>query len=434
LRVSRSYWRRLRRVSEVIRTVVVPSTRLTEKKLAVFKELEELYRQVLIELVDYGFKSNIDSFTRLKRDKYRELRRKFPQLPSHYIHTACQDASTRIKSFNKLKKKGLAKSEKPVVNRVSIWLDDHLWKRIGYTTILIHTHRGWIPIELVPHKLYWRYINSGYILRTQPKVKIDYKHKKLLVYFMFSKTINIDEDSARHIISVDVNENNVAVKLLNKVFILETGIKRITIGYARYREAVQSVKGNGYAGRATHGREGKRKKDIRLKIANIVSNTAKSINAVVVLEKLPKQCPRNMIKDVKDPVLRHGIYQAGFRGMVKAIEEKCLERGVSVARVNPRGTSSRCPFCSSKLMRGSAPRQLKCPKCKFKAGRDIIAVLNLEKKYLTLKGCVPFTPTPCDPTLEVAVLPVRGWVRRKSLDATSKHKPMRMSVQGQTAV
>jgi putative transposase len=117
---------------------------------------------------------------------------------------------------------------------------------------------------------------------------------------------------------------------------------------------VQSVKGNGYAGRATHGRERKRKKDIRSKIANIVSNTARNLNAVIVLENLPEQCPRNMIRDVRDPALRHRIYQAGFRGMVKAIEEKCLERGVSVVKVDPRNTSSTCPFCGSKLMRGSA--------------------------------------------------------------------------------
>jgi putative transposase len=38
------------------------------------------------------------------------------------------------------------------------------------------------------------------------------------------------------------------------------------------------------------------------------------------------------------------------------------------------------------------------------------------------EGCVPFTPMPSDPTLEVAVLPVRGWVRRKSLDATNRYK------------
>jgi len=415
-------------VGEAVRTVVVPSVGLTEKKLMVFKELEELYRQVLIELVDYGFRNNIDSFTRLKRDKYRELRRRFPQLPSHYIHTACQDASTRIKSFNKLRKKGLAKSEKPEVNRVSIWLDDHLWKCIGYTTILIYTHKGWLPVELSSHKLYWKYINSGWILRTQPKIRLDYKRRRLLVYFVFAKAVDVDENSVKHVISVDVNENNVTVKVLNKVYILETGVKRLTIGYARYREVVQSVKGNGYAGRAIHGRERKRKRDIRLKIANIIANTAKSLNAVVVLEKLPKQCPRNMIRDVRDPVLRHRIYQAGFRGMVKAIEEKCLEKGVPVVKVDPRNTSSTCPFCNSKLMRGNAPRQLRCPKCGFRAGRDIIAVLNLEKKCLTPEGLVLLAPMPSEPTLEVAVLPMKEWARRKSLDATSRDEPMRMSI------
>ena len=413
---------------EATRTVVVPSVRLTGKKFEVFRELEELYRQVLVELVDYGFRSNIDSFTRLKRDKYRELRRRYPHLPSHYVHTACQDASTRIKSFNKLKKKGLAKSERPEVNRVSIWLDDHLWRRIGYTTILIYTHKGWTPVELILHKLYWRYVNGGWVLRTQPKIKIDYRCRRLLVYFVFAKAVNVDENSVKHVISVDINEDNVTVKVLDRVFILETGVKRITIGYARYREVVQSVKGNGYVDRAIHGRERKRKKNIRLKIANIVSNTARNLNAVIVLENLPKQCPRNMIKDVRDPALRHRIYQAGFRGVVRAIEEKCLERGVPVVKVDPRNTSSKCPFCNSKLMRGDAPRQLKCPRCGFRSGRDVIAVLNLERKYLTLKGLVPLAPMPYDPALEVAVLPMREWARRKSLDAINKHESMRMSI------
>jgi len=386
----------LRKVGKVTRTVIVSSVVLSRKRLEVFRELEDLYKQVLLELVEYGFRNNINSFTRLKRDKYRELRRRLPQLPSHYIHTACQDASTRIKSFNKLKKKGLAKSKRPEVNRVSIWLDDHLWRHVGYTKILIYTHRGWIPIELVPHKLYWRYIN-GWALRTQPKIKIDYKHRRLLVYFIFTKTINVDENSIKHVISVDVNENNVAVKILNRVYILEMGIKRITIGYAGYREVMQSIKGNGYVGRAIHGRECRRR-DIRLKTASIIANTAKNINAVVVLEKLPKQCPRNMIRDVKNSTLRHRIYQAGFIGMVRAVEEKCLEEGVPVARIDPRNTSSTCPLCGSKLVRGNAPRQSKCSRCRFEAGRDVIAVLNLKKKYLTSKGLMPLAPMPSDST------------------------------------
>ena len=415
-------------MSEVARTVVVPSVVLTRRKLEIFRELEEIYKNILVELVDYGFRNSIDSFTRLKRDRYHELRKKFPQLPSHYIYTACQDASTRIKSFNKLKKKGLAETERPEVKKVSVWLDDHLWRRIGFTAMLIYTHRGWVPVELAPHKQYWRYVNAGWSLRAQPRIKVDHKHRRLLVYFVFTKTVSVGGDSAKQTISVDVNENNVAVKALNKVYILETGIKRITVGYSRYREVAQSVKGNRHVKRAIHGRERARKRDIKLKIANIIVNTAKALNAVVVLEKLPKQCPRNMVKDVKDPVLRHRIYQAGFRGMVKTIEEKCFEKEVPVVKVDPRNTSSTCPICNSKLMRGNAPRLLRCPRCRFEAGRDVVAVLNLEKKYLALKGFVPLTPMPSDPAPEVAVLSVKEWARRKSLDATSKNKPMRMSI------
>jgi hypothetical protein len=42
----------------------------------------------------------------------------------------------------------------------------------------------------------------------------------------------------------------------------------------------------------------------------------------------------------------------------------------------------------------------------------------------TQEGCVPLTLTPCEPAPEVAVLPMREWVRRKSLGATNKHKPL----------
>jgi putative transposase len=79
-------------------------------------------------------------------------------------------------------------------------------------------------------------------------------------------------------------------------------------------------------------------------------------------------------------------------------------------------------------MRGDAPRQLKCPRCGFRAGRDVIAVLNLEKKYPTSKGPVPLAPMPGEPAPEVAVLPMREWARRKSLGAINKHELIRMSI------
>jgi hypothetical protein len=35
---------------------------------------------------------------------------------------------------------------------------------------------------------------------------------------------------------------------------------------------------------------------------------------------------------------------------------------------------------------------------------------------------------PGEPTFEVAVLSVKEWERRKSLDVINKHEPMRMSI------
>jgi len=116
-----------------------------------------------------------------------------------------------------------------VVENISIWLDDHLWKRLGHTRILIATHRGHIVVDLQQHKLYWRYVNTGWALKTQPKIKLDCENRRLLVYFVFEKRIDKPNDNtARSVVSVDVNENNVTVKVSNKVFVLETGIKSIT--------------------------------------------------------------------------------------------------------------------------------------------------------------------------------------------------------------
>jgi transposase len=129
-------------VSEATRTVVVRSTPLPRKVFRVFVELEGMYRNMVEQLVLYAARNKLTSFTRLKALKYRELRSLYPQLPSHYAYTTCQDASTRAKSFLKLKKRGLTRRGYPEVNRVSIWLDDHLWKMRSLTSIEIATHKG----------------------------------------------------------------------------------------------------------------------------------------------------------------------------------------------------------------------------------------------------------------------------------------------------
>ena len=89
-------------------------------------------------------------------------------------------------------------------------------------------------------------------------------------------------------------------------------------------------------------KEGK-KLDIRWKIANITVKTAYEKQYSIVLERLGKKPANNMIARVKDKQLRHRIFQASFRGIQRAIEEKAKEHGVTVIYVNPKNTSRLCP-------------------------------------------------------------------------------------------
>jgi transposase len=57
------------------------------------------------------------------------------------------------------------------------------------------------------------------------------------------------------------------------------------------------------------------------------------------------------------------------------------KNGVPIIVVEPRGTSTTCPMCSSKLVENSY-RRMRCSRCGFEADRDTIAVLDIEKRAL----------------------------------------------------
>ena len=68
-----------------------------------------------------------------------------------------------------------------------------------------------------------------------------------------------------------------------------------------------------------------------------------------------------------------------YKKLLETIEFKAKVEGIPVIKVNPKGTSSKCPVCQSKL-KENGYRRLKCPSCRFEADRDYIAALNLKMK------------------------------------------------------
>jgi IS605 OrfB family transposase len=420
-------------VARVARTIVVETPPIPRRLFRVFVEVEGMYRNMVEQLTLYAVREGVSSFTKLKALKYRELRNLYPQLPSHYAYTACQDASARAKSFLRLKKRGLTEKALPEVNTVSIWLDDHLWKTNGLTSIKVATHKGWVPLEVVPHKQYWKYVNSGWRLAPEAKIKLNKRSRKLLVYLTFAKEVG--EYKPRGYVSVDVNEENVTVLLDGVALLFETNVKKVVLGYYYRRKRVQERYDAVYGTNSSRKKrilrklkEKEKKDDARWKIANIIVREASKRGYAIVMERLGRRPGEKMVSRIRDRQLRHRIFQAAFRGMQKAIEEKAREHGLPVVYVNPRNTSRLCPIHCSEIAYENGSRIGRCAKGGEAWHRDVVAVWNLLKIRL---GDGSTAPSLCGSPLDGSLVPLGStatheptaiardlWARWKSLDAT----------------
>jgi len=178
---------------------------------------------------------------------------------------------------------------------------------------------------------------------------------------------------------VDVNENNVTALVDATAYLPETDTRNITLGYYYRRKRIQERNDNANRRRKAVNelREGKKKKDIRRKIANIIVQVARQRCYAIVLEKLGDKPAEDVIEDVEDGQLRHRLYQATFRGMQKAIEKKAREWGVPVIYVDLKNTSKQCPIHGAKIEYDYKTRRGKCPAGGEAWHRDVAAVWNL---------------------------------------------------------
>ncbi|MFP3321268.1 MAG: transposase [Acidilobus sp.] len=421
-------------MSEVTRNVVVRSERLPRRTFRTFVELEGMYRNLVEQLVLYAVNNNITKFTRLKAERYREVRSLYPQLPSHYAYTACQDAAERAHSFLRMKKMGRTRKPYPEVRGVSIWLDDHLWRAEGLTSINIATHRGRVRVSIELNRHFLRYVNRGWRLASEAKVKLDRRNRRLMLYLAFRKEVS--EYRPKAYITVDVNEDAEAVLIDGVVYLFETDLSRVTLGYYYRRRSVQEKYDSVYGpGSRPERRVLKRlgnnekalKREIRWKLAALIVREAARRQAAIVLERLGREPANHMIERIKDPQLRHRVFQAAFKGIQRAIEEKAREYGVPVIYVDPRNTSKVCPIHGAEIVYGGNRHGI-CSKGGETWHRDAVACYNLLLRALGGDGgsapsrmrafvAVDGGPVPLGPTAahEPTGVPRALWARWRSL-------------------
>jgi len=248
----------------------------------------------------------------------------------------------------------------------------------------VEKFRGWSNYELV--------------------VKYDKGEFWVSIYFKRSvKTVE-----PRTVMSIDLNFDNVtlAVFTLNgrpvklkrlktphrKVLTQRIWIERIQGRYSRSWRYIRSVR------RAVE-RHGERIRNISWdyahKLGDLVAELALKHRSAVVLEDLEKL--RENGKRGRRFNKRLGLWF--YRRIQFCVEYEAMERGLEVVKINPRGTSSKCPRCGGKLVEDGY-RVLRCRKCGFAGDRDVIATVNLYRKYVSkhprcgVPGVAPNAPKP----------------------------------------
>jgi len=163
----------------------------------------------------------------------------------------------------------------------------------------------------------------------------------------------------------------------------------------RYPRSWRFIKG---VGRAIE-RHGERTRNISWdyahKVGDLIAELALRYRSVVVLEDLERVRENN--KKGKRFNKRLGLWF--YRRIRFCVEYEARERDLEVIKVDPRGTSSTCPRCGGKLVEYEH-RVLRCGKCGFTGDRDVVATINLYKKYVLkysrcgVPGVAPNAPKP----------------------------------------
>jgi len=255
-------------------------------------------------------------------------------------------------------------------------------ENIFFTSVAIHTHRGWVHIDLEPSKEFYKLLARGFKPTSHAKIKLDRKSRRVLFHLSLEKEVEIyrPED----IKPVDVNENSVATLYEAFAVILETDLAKTTLGYSYRKESIQ--RRNGSDSRETRKameklKEGKKKKDYRMKTANMIVRDAVRMRGVIVIERISGEDIRVMIARYRNKQLRHRIYQSALKGELNAIIDKAKEYGVPVLMIDPRNTSKICPIHKAVIEYGK-DRIGVCSKGGEKWHREVVALINIYLKAL----------------------------------------------------
>jgi len=353
------------------------------------KEIEEAYRKMLEEMVDYAVKHRASRGT-LHRVFYERFRKEYSWLPTRIVKGCMNDAVRIAKSFRSAKTRQytreivgeiieflglnprrdwrlikrfqkliyrtarsialhqleleIAEGLKPTIKKTTIHYNDAQDWTLNNDTIKIKTHKGWIKLYYRNNKHLHKYLYGGWKLSSELKLKV--VGGRIIVYLTFKENVEVGYNPD-NLVSVDVNENNVTLaifknRMLEEFIRIETRLGRIIIAYSERRKGI--MKGRSTKSRFTKKalrrlREGVRKRDVLYKVAGIIEEVARKYDARVVIGNV-HEGKEEIVERILNKKLKHRIHQWCVSSLVKVLSQKPLY----LETIGEEGTSSRDPF------------------------------------------------------------------------------------------
>jgi len=326
-------------------------------------------------------KGRLPTLSEIYRAVYQQL--KAMGLPPRIASDCYREALAIVKSFIA---KG-ARGRTPVVRSLHMWLHKTAYKVEGNHLYTIGGYKAKIiGIEERYEEGRWR------------EAKLVYRDGDMYLYI----SVEIPRPTPvapKGVIAVDINERYVYYGNAQWVKKVETPVEKAVRLWRQAEELKRKYSASRYT--PWNRRKGILEKisQLYMKSKNVVEDWAKRTAKRIVEEARERQCAvaiedlTGLVEAIRELPKEHRtkMMLLAYRRLLKWIKWQAEKRGVVVVEVDPRDTSTTCPKCGGK-MEEVRHRHMKCTACGFEAGRDVVAVLNIEKRTRNMLDSPAFSP------------------------------------------
>ena len=328
--------------------------------------------------------------SRVHRALYNVLRERYG-LPSRIAVDCYREAIAVAKSWFRNPRRG----RRLVIRRKRMWLTPNLSYRLDLANMTVYvTGAGNVKIVGYPSNM------GEYLNWSIREARLVVRENGVFLHVVVKNHVE-DPTPSMRAIAVDVNEHEVVYGYHNVIARDRTRVEDC-IRIKKHTERLQRKYSFGEY-RAWMARKGilRRIKRLGVKIRSITNDFARREAKKIVDFAIAHGKDTILVEDLRNlnhnsrklrKPWRERLVYTTYRKFLWWIEWEARKHGLALVKVDPRGTSTTCPYCHAKMV-STGYRRLRCPRCRFEADRDTIAVLNLISKHVSRMGGSLTTPT-----------------------------------------